>query len=200
MVMAIGLDVRHNQSREEPQSNNRMERKAPVANRSKEVERVLADLKANRVSGVSEVGKTERLDAKQGDTDRTSERPTRDRYVPETAEDRASFGHYQMISDGDSVAKVRFDAPSDGATAGEAESESADSSVDESVAKNSGEGTMKPQTESVKVQESSANVAALRAKQKTLEKQLKSISDAESRKEIKKKLEQIKRQIKAAEH
>ena len=38
------------------------------------------------------------------------------------------------------------------------------------------------------------------AQNKVQEKKLKSTADAEERKEIKKKLEQIKRQLKAAEH
>lgn len=191
--MAIGLDVRQNQNREAAQNNSRQEKAAGATEKRKDAEQILSDLKANRVSDVSEVSKAERVDAKQESAPRASERPTRDRYVPETAEDRASFGRYQPVSDGEDGAKIQFDAPSDGKKPEKADSAKAGPSPDAA-----GKAEAKASAEPAKMQTAPANVSVLKNKQKALEKQLKSTSDAETRKEIKKKLEQIKRQLKAA--
>ncbi len=186
--MAIGLDVRQRQSREAVQTDSRPEKPSSASERSKEAEQVLADLKANRVSGVSEVTKTERLDPKYENAPRASERPTRDRYVPETAEDRASHGRYAPVSDGEGGTKVRFDAPNDGKQPDVAKPAEGSPAAGSAVKADAKEQTV------------STNVTALQNRQKALEKQLKTVSNAEERKEIKKKLEQIKRQLKAATH
>ncbi len=188
--MGIGLDVRQNQSREAAQGVNRPEKQTTVSGKSKEAEQILSDLKANRVSDVSEVKKTERLEARQENALRASERPTRDRYVPEQPEERTSFGHYQLVSDEEGGAKVQFEAPTDGKeTAGEPKEQTgewkqAETSEHPDAGKTNG----------------SAELAALQRKQKALEKQLKSTVDPEARKELKTKLEQIRRQLKAAKN
>ncbi len=107
--MEIGLNTQ--QLRTEPAQNKVQEKTTSPETERKAAEQIVAELKEGRVSGVPGTNKVE---TPENRTQKTAVRPARGRFEPERPEDRASFGSYKMVPDGENGTKIQFDAPTDG--------------------------------------------------------------------------------------
>lgn len=100
-----------------------------------------------------------------------------DRYVSEKGGEEKSYGHYEVVPDGQGNPKVRFDDPD--------KSPKEKASIDQGKGKSSG------------ISDQGKKLQKLKRKQQQLKQQIKSETDPQKSKELKKKLAQIEREIKA---
>ncbi len=115
-------------------------------------------------------------------TDRGSEAVRQrefDQYIPKKAEEEKSYGHYEVVPDGEGHSKVRFDNPQ--------------KDLEEKIS-----------ADQVKTEDSSSlgqgpKLQKLKKKQQQLKQKLRSETDAGKTEELKRKLVQIEREIRAAE-
>lgn len=102
-----------------------------------------------------------------------------DQYIPKKAEEEKSYGHYEVVPDGEGHSKVRFDNPQ--------------KDLEEKIS-----------ADQVKAEDSSSlgqgpKLQKLKKKQQQLKQKLRSETDAGKTEELKRKLVQIEREIRAAE-
>lgn len=100
-----------------------------------------------------------------------------DQYVPEEAGEEKSYGHYEVVSDGDGNSKVRFDDPD--------RNPKEKASIDPTKEKNGDN------------YDQEKKLQKLKKKQKQLKQQIKSEINPEKAKELKRKLAQTEQQIRA---
>ncbi len=155
----------------------------------------LAPVRASQPQGVAGVEKvigTEQLSS--------GRRPAYDRYIPERPADKASFGHYQPVSDGKGNITVQFDPPTEKvANAGTGDPEK---SMEGKASQISAEkGTAKGE-EMAKPQDSAKPTGlGTTGKQKieSLKQQIKASADRAVTAELRKKLAKVEQALKAAE-
>ena len=116
-----------------------------------------------------------------------------DQYIPSKGEQTESFGHYQPVKDENGNSAIQFNAPTEASGhAGGASGTGAERTKDAAQAQ-------KGQTDSFSLSSGKLKLMGLKKKQKNLEQQIRQAPDPESKQELKKKLAQVKRDVKAAE-
>lgn len=164
-------------------------------------EKAALEARAGQVAGTAEAGQT--AVCSDSSAAASARRPSCDQYIPRKAEETASYGHYQPVSDGKGDVRIQFDAPPQESAANQDGEASASSGTPEASAgkqpARDGYVTEK-QSRQTKADASSGkqNTQVLEMRKKRLEQQVRTTGDTEERKSLKQKLEQVKRALKAA--
>ena len=134
-------------------------------------------------------------------------RPAYDQFVPEKPMDKAYYGHYQPVSDGNGNITVRFDPPTEkAADAGtrdpgkSVEGKTSQAPAGKETAK--GEEAAKPQDSGKPAAPGAAGkqkIKSLKQQQKQLKQQIKASADRAVTAELRKKLAKVEQALKAAE-
>ena len=151
---------------------------------------------------VANIAKGESVTNRAGESVSPNHRPTRDSFVRETPEDRASYGFYKQVPDGNGSQTIHFEKPTadnaEGTSAevapanqGQADATVKDAKADASATdKKAGS---KSQGATVK----SAQIKALEKQKAHLEKSILLCKDSREKKKLSLQLAQVKRKLKA---
>lgn len=157
------------------------------------------EAQAGQVAGTAEAGKA--AVCPDGSAAASARRPSCDQYIPQKAEETASYGHYQPVSDEEGNTRIQFDAPPQESAAGQdGESPASAEAAETAAGKQPAHDRYVPEKQSGQAKASAGkqNTQVLETQKKRLEQQVRTTGDSEERKALKKKLEQVKRALKAA--